>query len=144
MKKILVPVDGSALSEQAIPVVEAMLDQEVEVIFARVLNPLALAAGSFVREEVKDYLNDLCENFQKKHPKAKVSCRPLEGTVADSLLDLAEAEHVGLIVTTTHGSSGLGRWLMGSVAEKLVRHAPCPVLSIGRRTLEQSGAGESE
>jgi nucleotide-binding universal stress UspA family protein len=49
---------------------------------------------------------------------------------AERIVKLAEEEHVGAIVLGTHGRSGLGHLLMGSVAEAVVRSAPCPVLTV--------------
>lgn len=50
---------------------------------------------------------------------------------------LAEAEQADLVVMTSHGRTGLGKWLLGSVAEKVVRAAPCPVLVLTGRALEE-------
>lgn len=55
----------------------------------------------------------------------------LEGAVADALLDFARSRQIDLIVVATHGRSGLGKVLMGSVAEKVFRQSPVPVLTIG-------------
>ncbi len=55
----------------------------------------------------------------------------LEGAVAEALLDFAAARQIDLIVVATHGRSGLGKVLMGSVAEKVFRQSPVPVLTIG-------------
>ncbi|MGB8888589.1 MAG: universal stress protein [Candidatus Korobacteraceae bacterium] len=57
----------------------------------------------------------------------------LEGAVARAILDFANSRQIDLIVVATHGRSGLGKALMGSVAEKVFRQSPVPVLSIGPR-----------
>jgi len=57
----------------------------------------------------------------------------LEGAVAEAILDFACAQQIDLIVVATHGRSGLGKVLMGSVAEKVFRQSPVPVLTIGPR-----------
>jgi len=54
------------------------------------------------------------------------------GDPADGIVSLAEKEGVDLIVMSTHGRSGLMHMLMGSVAESIVRRAPCPVLTLRR------------
>jgi nucleotide-binding universal stress UspA family protein len=61
-----------------------------------------------------------------------ISCEKwlLQGTPWRSIVALAERENVDLIVLGTHGRTGLLRVLMGSVAEAIVRHATCPVLTI--------------
>jgi nucleotide-binding universal stress UspA family protein len=53
------------------------------------------------------------------------------GAPADEILRVAEAERASVIVMGTHGRSGVARVLMGSVAERVVRGAPCPVLTVG-------------
>jgi universal stress protein A len=52
------------------------------------------------------------------------------GTPYDNIIEVAGAEDVALIVMATHGRTGLGRLVLGSVAERVVRTAPCPVLTI--------------
>jgi nucleotide-binding universal stress UspA family protein len=47
---------------------------------------------------------------------------------------VAEQEQVDLIIMGSHGRTGLGQVLLGSVAERVVRHAPCPVLVVGKKT----------
>src|SRR5580704_11695040 len=55
----------------------------------------------------------------------------LEGDVAQCVLDFADKKHIDLIVLGTHGRGGLGKALMGSVAEKVFRRSPVPVLTLG-------------
>ena len=52
------------------------------------------------------------------------------GSPSQKIVETAEAEHVDLIVMATHGRTGLSHLLIGSVAERVVRTAPCPVLTI--------------
>jgi nucleotide-binding universal stress UspA family protein len=56
--------------------------------------------------------------------------RLLEGEPAEKILELAQQEHADLIVMGTHGTTGLARLLVGSVAESVLRKAPCPVLTV--------------
>ncbi|MDX1708511.1 MAG: universal stress protein, partial [Desulfobacterales bacterium] len=60
----------------------------------------------------------------------KASYEVLEGKVADTLAHWAEKSEVDLIVIASHGRSGVSRWIMGSVAERLLRSACVPVLMI--------------
>ena len=55
------------------------------------------------------------------------------GNPAEEIVAMAESLDVDLIVMSTHGRTGLSRFLLGSVAEKVVRHAPCPVLTVRQR-----------
>jgi nucleotide-binding universal stress UspA family protein len=59
---------------------------------------------------------------------ASVTSRVLSGSLPGTLVDHAAASGAGLIVVSTHGRTGFARWLLGSVSERLLRAAPCPVL----------------
>ena len=65
----------------------------------------------------------------------------LEGDVAQEILDFARQNKSDLIVLGTHGRSGLGKMLMGSVAERVFRHSPVPVLTLGPRLHRMAKAG---
>jgi nucleotide-binding universal stress UspA family protein len=54
----------------------------------------------------------------------------LAGPVAEAIVDFAKVNHIDLIVMSTHGRSGLSRWVYGSVAEKVLRGAHCPTLIV--------------
>ena len=54
----------------------------------------------------------------------------MAGDVAGNIIDLAAEEKADLIVMTTHGYSGITRWMLGSITERVLRDAPCPVLVI--------------
>jgi nucleotide-binding universal stress UspA family protein len=62
--------------------------------------------------------------------RAQVELLVQEGAAAEEILRLAEQKAVDLIVMATHGRSGVRRLLLGSVAEKVIRSAPCPVLAV--------------
>ena len=136
MNKILLPLDGSDLAEAAVEVAANMSDSETVFILLRVLNPF-LAGLSNEKTEARDYLNGFVSQLAKKNAPSDIRVRVVEGRGAEAIIDVAEDEVAGLIVLTTQGSGGLARWLIGSVAERVVRHAPCPVLTIGRKTLEK-------
>lgn len=145
-RKILVPLDGSTLSELALPHAEALARHfDSEVVLTRVCQPVtlpvelypAMAGVSYdyqldlqaqVEKEVETYLVD----WQKKLQRAEVKCRHviLEGFVPESILKIAETEAVDLIVMSTHGRSGLSRWVYGSVAAKVLQAASCPVFLV--------------
>jgi len=65
----------------------------------------------------------------------------LEGEVAESILDFAKQKEIDVIVVGTHGRGGLGRALMGSVAERVFRHSPVPVLTLGPHLQRIARAG---
>ncbi len=70
------------------------------------------------------------EHFADLIPSVKVHEKVELGNPDVNIVEEAEKERAGLIVISTHGRTGLSHMLLGSVTEKVVRHAPCPVLSI--------------
>jgi nucleotide-binding universal stress UspA family protein len=64
------------------------------------------------------------------------------GDPFEKILDAAEAHRIDLIVLATHGRTGIKRLIIGNVAEKVVRHAPCPVMTVkpraARRKLKEN------
>ncbi len=68
--------------------------------------------------------------FNPVDPSVEVEYHVLEGDASDQILKAAQDAKADLIVMGTHGKSGFTRLLMGSVAESVLRHAPCPVLTV--------------
>ncbi|MFW6184689.1 MAG: universal stress protein [Chloroflexota bacterium] len=69
----------------------------------------------------------------------------LSGAVAESIIDFAMSNQVDLIVMSSHGRSGIGRWVYGSVAEKVLRGAKCcSTLIVRGEQLTQGAAAEEE
>ena len=81
--------------------------------------------------EAKDYLNTIAQRLHQKGFKAEPVV--LFGNPADEILDYARKAKVGLIAMSTHGRSGVGRLVYGSVADQVLRAAPVPVLFIRSR-----------
>jgi nucleotide-binding universal stress UspA family protein len=136
--KILVPLDGSALSERALPPALALAQQPgTEVILARVPAGKDRSAGedrpaaddAQSRTDAQAYL-DALRLRSHQQPDLKLRTRLMNGDVASAIVDTAAAEAADLIVMSTHGHSGVTRWLLGSVTEKVLRSAPCPVLAV--------------
>ena len=140
-KKILVPLDGSKLAEQAIPYATELCKGATEVTLFQVVHlPLPLAAPDVsmavplpdpegLREEALNYLEELAAPLREEGVNVKTDALERD-VVAEAIVDYAEQNDIDLIVMTTHGRSGLSRLVFGSVAESVVRHAPCPVLLI--------------
>jgi nucleotide-binding universal stress UspA family protein len=144
--KILVPLDGSELAERALrPALKIAQHFEAEILLLRVPLPetLLVAAphlyGSYdlmypsqalnkSRQEAKDYL----DHIQQLTVGAglNVNVKSPEGDIAEVIVETAIDGHVDLIVMSSHGYSGITRWVLGSVAEKVLGDAPCPVLVI--------------
>lgn len=143
-KKIMVPLDGSELAECVLPHVEAFIRhcQIQTVVFARVLEPIALAvAGEYAinveeldkREEgrrttAERYLQQVATRFEPEDTNLVMEV--LSGRAADKLTDYAEKNGVDLILMATHGRSGVSRWVRGSVADRILRAALVPVLMV--------------
>ncbi len=139
-KKILVPLDGSPLAEAAIPHAQALAKSEgAEIILLRVpvlpsttflaRDPaLASMVLKEMEEETKEYMQDEVLKLRKEGSKVRGMTR--EGPVPDTILDVARETHADLIAMSTHGYSGIQRWLMGSVADKVVSHSSIPVMLI--------------
>jgi nucleotide-binding universal stress UspA family protein len=133
--KILVPLDGSPLSERALPPALALGRQpDTAVLLARVPTgedaPIMAddCRPDQARRDAQVYLDTLRLNHLQ--PGLNLRTRLMDGDAASAIVDTAAAEGVDLIVMSTHGYSGVTRWLLGSVTEKVLRTAPCPVLAI--------------
>jgi nucleotide-binding universal stress UspA family protein len=86
------------------------------------------------RAEAISYLDAVAARL-KQH-NLTVNTEHFEGPPADEIVERARALNVSLILMTTHGRSGLGRLVFGSVADSVLRHAPCPVLIVRVKTDE--------
>ncbi len=135
-KRIALPLDGSALAEQALPhaIVQAERCQ-AELVLLKVLEPLqihGLARPSieWVAEctttLAREYLE--CIAAKVKQHGIPVQVATTDGHPPVAIVRFAEANEVDLIVMCTRGHSGFRRWLMGSVADRVVRGASVPVL----------------
>jgi nucleotide-binding universal stress UspA family protein len=142
-KKILVPLDGSELAERALEPALALAQQqhgEVLLVSVPVLQHMFVmepAGYGFLLpeqsvEESRAELLDYLKNIQNRHAHPNVNLRVLieEGDEATTIVEVAAAENIDLIVMSTHGRTGFTRWMLGSVTEKVLREAPCPVLII--------------
>ena len=133
-KKILVTLDGSETAEEILSHIQALSSSDGEVHLLRVAMAHTLPgvdptdAQAKVVREGEDYLKAVEDRLKQKGIKVESHVR--YGHPAEEILDHIEHRDVDLIAMTTHGRSGVGRWLMGSVAEKVVRSCPIPVLVV--------------
>jgi nucleotide-binding universal stress UspA family protein len=138
-KRILLPLDGSALAEQALPHAAAQAKCfQAELILLKVLEPLSkrhnisLEAARRVEKETRElaraYLGRVAVGVQGRGVLVRVITA--EGTPHEGIVSCAEAEQVDLIAMCTRGHSGLSRWLIGSVADRVARGAGVPVLLV--------------
>jgi nucleotide-binding universal stress UspA family protein len=141
-RRILLPLDGSALAEQALPHATAQAERfGAELILLKVLQPLPdRTMSSSARRQAeelstqlaREYLEGVASTIQEQSIPVEVVT--IEGQAHTQIVEFAEQNGVDLIVMSTRGQSGLSRWLMGSVADRVLRGAAVPVLLI--RTAE--------
>jgi nucleotide-binding universal stress UspA family protein len=136
-KRVLVPLDGSLVAEGIIPfIMEIAGPLDLQVVLLRVLVPVPPMAVEGTRQvviedcakhraEADEYLAALAGELRAKGVRVTKDVRRGE-PVAEILAGAREAE-ADLIAMTTHGRSGLGRLLFGSVAEAVLRQAEVPV-----------------
>jgi nucleotide-binding universal stress UspA family protein len=141
-QKILAPLDGSEFSECSLAHVKAIdggckvpdvvLLQVIEplpqasVIVSEIGESLFLLKQEEAESRIEDYLSKLAESLKNEGIAAQTAMA--RGKVADEILDYAGKNNVDLIIMGTHGSSGVVRWAMGSVADRVIRHSAVPVL----------------
>ncbi len=140
-QRILVPLDGSALASEALPHAQALAtSNDAELILLRVA-PDAAALGevleqsrNFVHIEEREqafvdeatrWIEALAEELRLQHFRVRTAVTT--GPPAAQIIDYAQGNGVDLIVMSTHGRTGIARWVYGSVADKVLRAAPCPV-----------------
>ncbi len=146
--KIMVPLDGSELAECVLPHVAAIATgcKIAKVVFVRVVEPPKLSASlpaqgelgsqeknrrKQVEQRIKAaeaYLKKIVQSTAIEN--AALSYEVLEGKVAETLADWAEKNDVDLIIIASHGRSGISRWMMGSIAERILHSVCVPVLMI--------------
>lgn len=137
-ERILVPLDGSATAEAVLPLLGRILGREdSEILLLRVIEgpaaapwygPVQMIDRERERADAQKYVIDLAQRFSGSG--AKVHGRIVEGAAADVILEAAKTEGATLIAMTTHGRSGLARWALGSVAEKVARASDVPLLLV--------------
>jgi nucleotide-binding universal stress UspA family protein len=162
LARIVVPLDGSPLAEQALPIARDIASRlQVPVHVVRAVDPataIPVAPGVFglspaVNAEVADEIWQQSEAEADKTVADAVARLAAEGVAASGarlngspFYAISEATKPGdLLILTSHGRGGVRRWLLGSVAEKLVREAPVPVILVpaaGRGA--EAGGGRRE
>jgi len=136
--RMVVALDGSSRGEEILKDVLPLsrrLNASVELVHAALpaltMSGLGEVPGVVIHEDPLPYLRKVQASLAKEGIEAQVA--GLEGNPASEIVGHAEESGATLLCLTTHGRSGLGRALLGSVAEEVLRQAPCPVLI--RRTV---------
>ena len=134
MRKILVPTDGSTYSLKAAEYAAELareLESKVSILHVSEYHP-RVRARELVQEEEKlgeEILSKTKEIFDEA--RVQVDVMKLEfGHPADVICSVAEREQFDLIVMGEKGAHEIGRFMLGSVADRVAHHAPCPVMVV--------------
>ena len=144
-KRIVVPVDGSDLAEIVLPHVESIAGNPAveEVVFLHVLEtfPSSIPGGDlYIREEdakrlreqhrseAEKYLESLKDKVGFLGGRGKFEI--IGGKTEEAIIEYAMKSPADLIIMATHGRSGVTRWMLGSVAERVLRWSCVPVLIV--------------
>lgn len=141
INKILVPVDFSALSENAIKTAVAMCKRQlatitlmnvVENTFVMLPPEVSGAAGTLLPQLIKDANENLSNIAKELRVENDIVVNHIvqTGNPADEICRWALHKKIDMVVMGTHGTSGLREFFMGSNAYRVVKNAPCPVLTI--------------
>jgi nucleotide-binding universal stress UspA family protein len=140
-QRILVPLDGSPTAEQVLPPVTAIAQAlGAHIVLFRV--PIVFASGALIGEWAMAlegafgtaeqiaaaYLERVAKGLQSQGVQVSVSTRT--GAVAEAILEYAEGNRIDLIAMCTHGRTGVARWALGSVADRVLRAGHIPALLV--------------
>ncbi len=142
IERILVPLDGSPLSMGVLPYVEEMATAlNAELVLYNAVLPLDIYPGpELTPARVGSVIDDLLAHGQsflagvakdiEGRSQVKVRCVVTIGFPVDEVLRVASDVKAGLVAMATHGRSGVNRWVMGSVADGVVRRSDLPCLLV--------------
>lgn len=163
LRHVLVPLDGSALSEQALhyaqeivanggkltllSVIEVPIDYEYSLVDVplTVVTARAYSESEFnsTHRRIQEYLNSKARKLAEKGFEVETVVET--GDPASIIHDIASNKKTNAIVMTTHGRTGLSRWLFGSVAQKVISQMPCPVMVVpGLHPVESEASVKAE
>jgi nucleotide-binding universal stress UspA family protein len=140
LKSILVPLDGSVLAETVMAhALELARRMDLEIVLVRIFNlPTAYYDEGYapdervwemIRDEAQEYLDRKVKEL-KSGGLPRVTSVLLEGFAGERIINLARETPENLIAICTHGRSGVRRFVLGSIADRVVRHSGDPVLVI--------------
>ena len=145
-QSILVPLDGSKLAEAILPEVEelaAILNAQLHLVMVSRVNVLPGLDPTDAQVRVIHRAQEYLEKLEEQLSVRNIDIEPHApyGDPAEKILEVCRRHDIDLIAMSTHGRSGIGRWLLGSIADKVVRHSEKPVLLLRARNTD---AGSSE
>ncbi len=141
VKRILCPTDFSESSEHALTYAVSFARQYGATIYlVHVIEPITAVPAIYLdpamtldeRPGLENSIHKLLDEAIPKEIKDEVKVIPMirRGAPFVEIITVAKEENVDLIIIATHGRSGLAHLLLGSTAERVVRKAPCPVLTV--------------
>lgn len=142
LKRVVVPLDGSELAETAIPHAAELagkMDLDMVLLRAYALTTPLYSGENYApdlaelweqtRKEAGEYLEEKARHLQKQGLR-NISTVLTEGYAAERIIHLARQKPGSLVAMCTHGRTGVGRWVLGSVTDRVVRHSDNPILVI--------------
>jgi len=137
--KILIPLDGSLCAERALTYLQWLgLPENTEVVLVSVIDPAYYVYGAMnysapdlltsTQANTEKYLKLQSSQLQKQG--YKVTTKMTVGDAAAKILEAAQTQHVDMIAMATHGRSGFMRWILGSVAERVISQATVPTFLV--------------
>lgn len=151
-KKILFPVDFSKVSPVIVPWVRMMTEKfgaELHLLFVvrrmEHVSTVYVAQATleaFMAEFIKGSEARI-EEFANTYFKDVATCKTkvILGDAAEEIVRYVESEKIDLVIMGTHGRKGLDRIMFGSVAERVIKHSPAPVLSINPYRIPKEDGG---
>ncbi len=141
--KVLIPLDGSKLAEASLSQVSSLRELgDVELELVSVVDDAedfrALSSKEAVEREhnvLATYLEGVANDL-KKHLGLNAETRVLHGNPAESLIKEIQDYGADLVLISSHGRSGLSRWRLGSVADKVIRAAPANIMVMGPKAAQ--------
>jgi len=151
LSHVLVPLDGSELAQSALDHALDVISAGSTITLLTVLEPQEVALYDFYPSTIipksnedekstyaaiaraQSYLKRLAQEIAEIHDY-QVTTQVEVGDAATKIADIADDLKVDAIVMSTHGRSGISRWLFGSVTQKVLSAAPCPVFVIPAKT----------
>lgn len=145
---ILIPLDGSENGEAALPVIEELISKlsaeiQTEIVLLQVISALthwAVAGAAtapvqfsdkelkLIEQQARNYLTQMSTNLISQGANVRTEIR--FGNAAEEIIKVADELKVDLIAMSTHGRSGISRWTLGSIADRVIRGSQKPVLVI--------------
>ena len=140
LSRILVPLDGSILADRVLlHVRRLLLREDAEVLLFRVLEAPSHGRPKVVQEMERGFASTHLEDQRRRlaDQGARVRSEVAEGDPADEILKRCETWRPALVTMSTHGRTGLDRWVWGSVAERVLREVRHPVFLTNPRALPE-------